>query len=181
MSKILITGSRGSIGTNLIPFLKEKEHEVIEITSDIRDYTSLRNEMTRHKNADWVVHLAAIVNTVTCDLAGRHSYEVNVIGTHNVAELTKEIKAKYCYFSTTAIYQPGVEPIMEDSPKNPATLYGFTKYMGELTSEFLYKNDKNKLLIIRPCFAFGGVDDHSIRSEERRVGKECRSRWSPYH
>ena len=22
---------------------------------------------------------------------------------------------------------------------------------------------------------------HSARSEERRVGKECRSRWSPYH
>ena len=26
-------------------------------------------------------------------------------------------------------------------------------------------------------------DDHGapLRSEERRVGKECRSRWSPYH
>ena len=23
--------------------------------------------------------------------------------------------------------------------------------------------------------------DHAARSEERRVGKECRSRWSPYH
>ena len=22
---------------------------------------------------------------------------------------------------------------------------------------------------------------HELRSEERRVGKECRSRWSPYH
>ena len=22
---------------------------------------------------------------------------------------------------------------------------------------------------------------HMLRSEERRVGKECRSRWSPYH
>ena len=22
---------------------------------------------------------------------------------------------------------------------------------------------------------------HCLRSEERRVGKECRSRWSPYH
>ena len=22
---------------------------------------------------------------------------------------------------------------------------------------------------------------HQLRSEERRVGKECRSRWSPYH
>ena len=25
------------------------------------------------------------------------------------------------------------------------------------------------------------IDDLSWRSEERRVGKECRSRWSPYH
>ena len=23
--------------------------------------------------------------------------------------------------------------------------------------------------------------DNATRSEERRVGKECRSRWSPYH
>ena len=23
--------------------------------------------------------------------------------------------------------------------------------------------------------------EQNIRSEERRVGKECRSRWSPYH
>src|SRR5256885_2822353 len=26
-----------------------------------------------------------------------------------------------------------------------------------------------------------GVDYRRLRSEERRVGKECRSRWSPYH
>ena len=26
-----------------------------------------------------------------------------------------------------------------------------------------------------------GVPLNSNRSEERRVGKECRSRWSPYH
>jgi len=26
-----------------------------------------------------------------------------------------------------------------------------------------------------------GLDDAALRSEERRVGKECRSRWSPYH
>src|SRR6266481_6845431 len=27
----------------------------------------------------------------------------------------------------------------------------------------------------------GHMDAHNLRSEERRVGKECRSRWSPYH
>ena len=26
-----------------------------------------------------------------------------------------------------------------------------------------------------------GISEEEIRSEERRVGKECRSRWSPYH
>ena len=26
-----------------------------------------------------------------------------------------------------------------------------------------------------------GISEMRIRSEERRVGKECRSRWSPYH
>ena len=26
-----------------------------------------------------------------------------------------------------------------------------------------------------------GLDEKLERSEERRVGKECRSRWSPYH
>ena len=35
-------------------------------------------------------------------------------------------------------------------------------------------------------FQFGNfeviaVQDALSRSEERRVGKECRSRWSPYH
>ena len=25
------------------------------------------------------------------------------------------------------------------------------------------------------------LHSHAFRSEERRVGKECRSRWSPYH
>ena len=25
------------------------------------------------------------------------------------------------------------------------------------------------------------IEDKDVRSEERRVGKECRSRWSPYH
>src|SRR3712207_6574843 len=33
-----------------------------------------------------------------------------------------------------------------------------------------------------PVFLLGAaLGSNNIRSEERRVGKECRSRWSPYH
>src|ERR1039458_10349597 len=31
------------------------------------------------------------------------------------------------------------------------------------------------------CNRFWKRDNNNLRSEERRVGKECRSRWSPYH
>ena len=30
-------------------------------------------------------------------------------------------------------------------------------------------------------FVHSHKNNEEIRSEERRVGKECRSRWSPYH
>src|SRR2546426_4841455 len=36
------------------------------------------------------------------------------------------------------------------------------------------------LIALNAGFAVSGVG-RGVRSEERRVGKECRSRWSPYH
>ena len=30
-------------------------------------------------------------------------------------------------------------------------------------------------------FTYLYFEEMNVRSEERRVGKECRSRWSPYH
>ena len=41
---------------------------------------------------------------------------------------------------------------------------------------------KTKSKIFAPdSTEFGNEQNTQIRSEERRVGKECRSRWSPYH
>ena len=39
---------------------------------------------------------------------------------------------------------------------------------------------KKKYLIVVADY-YKDIADGLIRSEERRVGKECRSRWSPYH
>ena len=35
--------------------------------------------------------------------------------------------------------------------------------------------------IMEFCKQFNARTQDKARSEERRVGKECRSRWSPYH
>ena len=40
---------------------------------------------------------------------------------------------------------------------------------------------KNKIFEVNSDFKIENIDIKTIRSEERRVGKECRSRWSPDH
>ena len=50
-------------------------------------------------------------------------------------------------------------------------IYGVT---GGLSQEF----DKR---VIDTPLSENGFMGAAVRSEERRVGKECRSRWSPYH
>ena len=36
-------------------------------------------------------------------------------------------------------------------------------------------------IIVKDIAILRAKGNNIIRSEERRVGKECRSRWSPYH
>ena len=46
----------------------------------------------------------------------------------------------------------------------------------------VFINSWNSASYDRACVhGFIDANDGTIRSEERRVGKECRSRWSPYH
>ena len=47
--------------------------------------------------------------------------------------------------------------------------------------EFLRENFKKAGFSKAVLGLSGGIDSALTRSEERRVGKECRSRWSPYH
>ena len=60
----------------------------------------------------------------------------------------------------------------------------------ESDAEALYKYAQNPLRRLRGVkfdgiaailSGFSGFVFRRSRSEERRVGKECRSRWSPYH
>ena len=45
----------------------------------------------------------------------------------------------------------------------------------------LYENGVTGYTVIPEVYGFGRSGPKMGRSEERRVGKECRSRWSPYH
>ena len=44
-----------------------------------------------------------------------------------------------------------------------------------------YSRQEIEAMMLFICKAYGNQFTVDERSEERRVGKECRSRWSPYH
>src|SRR3712207_6715442 len=79
----------------------------------------------------------------------------------------------------------GLETLdMNMGPQHPA-MHGLLRLILELDGETVVRCDpvmgylhrsKEKISENRMCPAVV-----PIRSEERRVGKECRSRWSPYH
>ena len=49
-----------------------------------------------------------------------------------------------------------------------------------VTSEEVY-NEYVRNIKAQSIYDTGITPEYLLRSEERRVGKECRSRWSPYH
>ena len=57
------------------------------------------------------------------------------------------------------------------------------KLVSLIDQQNLNKNQKEALDILQNWDGDNQLEDiaPTIRSEERRVGKECRSRWSPYH
>ena len=59
-------------------------------------------------------------------------------------------------------------------------LYFYPKEVQDLAIE-LGLIDRNTMNRKRKCFMIPFFIVMLARSEERRVGKECRSRWSPYH
>ena len=56
-----------------------------------------------------------------------------------------------------------------------------------LSPEEIESFARDGYVVVREAFARADADAmearwwDELRSEERRVGKECRSRWSPYH
>ena len=54
--------------------------------------------------------------------------------------------------------------------------------MGQSKMEDIISLCKRRGFIYQGSDVYGGLSGTWLtRSEERRVGKECRSRWSPYH
>lgn len=150
--RILITGNRGFVGSATQHLLEEAGHEVIGFDimdgRDIRDtdYSDLFSETDR------VLHLAAVARFSDADADPKLAFETNVLGTKMVVDECKNRHLPLVYASTGSVYMPIEQepPITEDFPARGNSVYGCTKYMGEL-----YVKEHTPHIILRYAHLYG--------------------------
>ncbi len=158
MSKTMITGGAGFIGSHLADALLQREDEVIVfdnlssgnrknlqdnpkltfLEGDILDFESLRKAA---EGCSTIYHLAEYLPDTSKSGPGhvvKYSYdypiqdfEVSVKGTLNVLEAARQVDAKVLFTSTAAVYGVKQDPIRESDTPDPVSPYGVSKLVAE--------------------------------------------------
>jgi len=182
MRKLFITGESGMLATSIIKAIEESGTERFEVmdNTDLAEYTNdfsyLNGELVKPKEVDVtdrevlskvakrltsddiIIHTAAYVNTDKCDDFSYEAVNSNIISTQFLIDVANSVGCKLIYFSTTAVFDPDEYmknngEFDETAPIDPKTLYGLSKYSGELATK--QSMDFDKMMVIKPVFIYG--------------------------
>lgn len=134
MDKVLITGADGFFASRFIDFYKDK-YQIIGLSHTQLDITNANDTMETIKKyrPAYVVHAAALSDTGTCERSPENSFQVNVLGSINVAKACLVSETKLIYLSSDQVYNGNSDPgpYGEDCPAVPNTIYGSHKMEAE--------------------------------------------------
>jgi len=165
MTKLLITGASGFVGSYFIKHYKEKY--------DIQAFSFQKDDFeTLHvKGVDIVLHLSALVHQMNG--ASEDEYEkINVTQTLALAKKAKASGVKqFVFMSTVKVYGEESEiPYTETSTCKPQDAYGKTKLKAEKKLQKL-QDEHFKINIIRTPIVYGAGVKANIQSLTRLIQK----------
>ena len=142
--KILVTGGLGFIGSNLVPELRKRGHEVWVcdlghsegpnyIRGDVTKYRQLERIFEGH-DFDYIYHLAAEYGRWNGEDYYENLWLTNVVGTKNMIRLQEKKRFRIIFFSSAEVYgdYEGVmsEDVMDKVPIKQMNDYAVTKWGG---------------------------------------------------
>ncbi len=162
--KVLVTGAKGMLGSDLCPVFAEK-HQVVATDleeMDVRD-PQVISAVFEQTQPDLVLHLAAMTNVDGCQGMTDQTFLTNAIGTKNLALACQNAHACMVYISTGSVFDGTKnEPYTEFDTPHPRSEYSKAKYQGELLVRELLKEH----YIVRAGWMFGGGE-----RDKKFVGK----------
>ena len=168
--KILITGSKGQLGHDLMNELSKRGIEYVGVDveeMDITDGDACRRVIT-DAAPDAVIHCAAYTAVDAAEENVELCRKINAEGTKNIAEVCHDLDIKMMYISTDYVFNgEGTRPWEPDDHREPSNIYGLTKYEGEVYIERLVK----KFFTVRIAWVFG-VNGKNFIKTMLRLGEE---------
>ena len=145
--RALTTGADGMVGS-YVDFGTRTNHRMLDVT----DFKQTIEAISKSR-PKLILHLAAETDVDRCERDPQHAFLVNAIGTYNVAFAAKHVEALLIYVSTSAVFDGfKTDPYTEDDTPNPRSIYGNSKYAGEL----IVQSMGSPYIIARACNMFGG-------------------------
>lgn len=151
--KILITGSNGMLGHDLIEVLKNK-HELVLTTSKTLDITDEKGviKFIVDVDPDIVINSAAYTDVDGCESNPELAYSVNGEGVKNLSLACKEVNCPLVHISTDYIFNgENDKPWVEDDDIGPISVYGKSKLKGE---EYI-QEILDEYYIVRTAWLYG--------------------------
>ena len=164
MSKIILTGASGLLGSEMINLLKKENINHISIKSRIEN---LDNNLSKIEefDPDIFFHFGALKTKKFLDNeAKREIYESNVTLTNELFNYCKRNNIKFIYISTADLYKRYGKPSFEidNLSQSQSTItggfYGWTRYLGE----DLLKKEKGDHLIFRSSTIYNNIKPHNF-------------------
>lgn len=147
---ILVVGSKGMLGQDLLALLGDRGRGVDLPEIDITDMVSVQKILTALK-PKVVVNCAAYTDVDGCETNAETAMQVNAEGVAFLAMITREIGAKLVQISTDYVFDGSKgSPYNEDDLQKPLNIYGESKLAGELNVDI---NPDN--LLIRTQWLYG--------------------------
>jgi UDP-glucose 4-epimerase len=177
MSKILVTGGAGFIGSHFVKALIDRKFEVIIIDNFSRDNKcTIQNSCPfvefveanicdekiiedYVKKADIVFHLAAMSRVMPSISDPRLCFQSNIHGTEIIARLCTKFKKKLIFSSSREVYGSVKDlPINESHFLNPENPYGASKIAGESIIQAYSTSYGLNFIILRLANVYGAND-----------------------